>query len=361
MTVNQPSLAEGDPSGDRPISDAALSEERSADDLSDETPPTDTQLEEGDVDISAESVAGGDDSWRTTVSKEQQAEARELFQAGNALVRDSLFSQAAAKYEAALALWDHPGIHYNLALALLNLDQPLKLREHLIASLKYGEKSLGADKAKRVEQYLLLVEKQLAWLTVESKHNSAEVFLDGKSIFKAPGSHEGFERPGTHTVRATALGYEPTEKSFNLVPGQRETVHLKLYKPEDWIEYSRRWDVWGPIITTLSGVAVLATGGTLYGVGVAKVAAYDKRVEEECPDTGCAPGTIEGSADAGYRLQVAGAVSMSVGGAAALTGAVLLYMNRQIAHRVDPATKDRLSFTPVFSPAFAGFSTGGTF
>ncbi len=32
--------------------------------------------------------------------------------------------KAAEKYREALALWDHPAIHYNLALALLNLDQP---------------------------------------------------------------------------------------------------------------------------------------------------------------------------------------------------------------------------------------------
>ena len=64
-----------------------------------------------------------DRPWAKGVSPEAQKAADELFRQGNDLLRESLFVQAATKYREALRRWDHPGIHYNLALALLNLDQ----------------------------------------------------------------------------------------------------------------------------------------------------------------------------------------------------------------------------------------------
>jgi hypothetical protein len=63
-----------------------------------------------------------DRPWVKGVSAADQSAAIELFHEGNGLLKESLFVQAAAKYREALHHWDHPGIHYNLALALLNLD-----------------------------------------------------------------------------------------------------------------------------------------------------------------------------------------------------------------------------------------------
>ena len=70
----------------------------------------------------------GDRPWAKGVSKERQEAAWEVFREGNALLKDSLFAKAADKYREALKSWDHPAIHYNLALALVNLDQPTSPR-----------------------------------------------------------------------------------------------------------------------------------------------------------------------------------------------------------------------------------------
>jgi hypothetical protein len=66
----------------------------------------------------------GDRPWAKGVSQDQQRAAIALFEAGNGLLKESIFLKAVENYRKALALWDHPGIHYNLALALLNSTSP---------------------------------------------------------------------------------------------------------------------------------------------------------------------------------------------------------------------------------------------
>src|SRR5690606_33892538 len=64
--------------------------------------------------------AAGDRPWAEGVPFEAQVQARDLCMEGNVLLRDTLFAQAAAKLEEAVALWAHPAFLYNLALARIH-------------------------------------------------------------------------------------------------------------------------------------------------------------------------------------------------------------------------------------------------
>jgi len=77
-------------------------------------------------------------SWAVGVSTERQEAALAHLQEGNSLLKESLFLEAAKVYRKALSEWDHPGIHYNLALALLNLDQPVEVYQNLVAAVKFA-------------------------------------------------------------------------------------------------------------------------------------------------------------------------------------------------------------------------------
>ena len=96
--------------------------------------------------------------WVVGVPAREQKAATDLFREGNALLKESLFVQASAKYREALSHWNHPGIHYNLALALLNLDQPIEVYKHLEEALKYGPAPLDADKFDHANRYRALIE-----------------------------------------------------------------------------------------------------------------------------------------------------------------------------------------------------------
>jgi len=373
MGASAPAWAQHETSAPPPAADetgpASEAAEQPTEEPSDETAGEPAEEDETNADLdsassAAEPAGASDDGasdWRTEATPEQQKAARRLFLEGNDLVKESLFVQAVDKYEKALAYWDHPGIHYNLALALINLDQPVRLRAHLIESLKYGESAVGADKARRAKQYITLVEKQLTELTIRSNHPGARIELDGKLLFTAPGEFHDFVRPGQHTVRATATGYETTERSLSLVAGERTEVPVRLYKSEDWIQNERRWKSWGPITTTASGAAVLGLGFAVYAIGSKQVRDFDADVEERCGAVGCAAGEIDDSASRGENLQGLGIGTIALGGATLVTGGVLLYLNRPIPHRVDPEAGDRVSFAPALGPNMVGLTGRGVF
>ncbi len=93
----------------------------------------------------AEIDAAGDRPWALGVSKADQHRALELFVAGNVALNASNYVEASKTYETALRSWNHPGIHYNQALTLLNLDRPGEVLQHLDAALIYPQ-ALESDK-----------------------------------------------------------------------------------------------------------------------------------------------------------------------------------------------------------------------
>jgi hypothetical protein len=60
-----------------------------------------------------------DTPWSRGVTDAAKAQAQALLEEGNALIVQNLFREALAKYEAALAAWDHPAIRFNMVRALI--------------------------------------------------------------------------------------------------------------------------------------------------------------------------------------------------------------------------------------------------
>jgi hypothetical protein len=296
--------------------------------------------------------------WRAGVTEEDTAQARALFQEGNSLVRESVFVPAIDKYEEALKHWDHPGIHYNLSLALLNLEQPLRLRHHLVEALKYEGRPLGEEQILRAKQYLNLVEKQLSHLVVRCDHHAATVKLDDKLAFRAPGKLDEYLPPGRHRLVTSAPGYVSNEQDLSLVPGETKQLDIKLYTEQEWTKYKRKWSPVGPIVLTVSGIVVAGTGGLLFWLGGEQIKKDDERIQDECP-MGCDEDDAQVK-HTGQTMQIIGIASMATGGAATLVGGILLYVNRQIPYREDPG-KRTVSFTPVVGPQFSGLLASGSF
>src|SRR3954463_10623282 len=110
-----------------------------------------------------ESLQNGGDTrpWAVGVAVADQQKALQLFHGGNVQLNDGLFAKAADKYREALKPWDHPAIHYNLALAQMNLDQPIDAYNNLQSAVKFGEPPLQSkDKFDHATDYLKLLEKE---------------------------------------------------------------------------------------------------------------------------------------------------------------------------------------------------------
>jgi hypothetical protein len=312
------------------------------------------------TDLGANQPTTVDRPWAKAVSPGEQRLATDLFREGNALLKESLFVQAAEKYREALRHWNHPGIHYNLALALLNLDQPVEVFLQLEEAMKYGNAPLDADKYEHAGRYKALIEKQLARVEITCGGNGAEVSMDGRRLFTSPGRYEALTRVGQHTIVATKTGYVSTQKEPVLPPGQKTTIDLQLFTADELTHYKRRWHNAIPWSVLAGGIAIAGAGGIMHWQASENFSAYDKGVNQ-CSmmgtSGGCNPDAgLAGKKSTGESLQVAAIASYAIGGAAIAVGGTLLFLNRQRPFRVNPEGGDtnKLTVVPMIGPGGGG-------
>jgi hypothetical protein len=292
-----------------------------------------TKPSQAQSELNKEGTTAADRPWARSISAETQKAANALFRDGNGLLKDSLFVQASKKYREALAVWDHPAIHYNLALALLNLDQPLEVYSQLEEALKYGAAPLDTDKFDHAMRYKTLIEKQLARVEISCTQQGATVTMDGKEILVAPGKYEGIVRAGQHAILATKAGFESVSKSQELPGGQKTRIDLVLYTNEELTLYKRRWDTWKPWAVVAAGIVVAAVGGILQFEAYEKYRGFDAGVQG-CG--GCVPDTaLAEKRTAGDQFQAGAIAAYSVGGAIVATGIILVGLNRAQPYRIN--------------------------
>jgi hypothetical protein len=295
-------------------------------------------------------------AWSQGVPAEAKAQAETLFREGNALLKESLSISAAAKYREALARWDHPSIHYNLALALMSQDQPVETSQHLAAAMRFGPAPLQGERFDHARNYLTLLEQQLVPLTVRCPVAGARVELDGKPLFDAPGEHQASVRAGRHTVVASREGYVTNHQVRVLDGGKPALVELELQTLEQLTEVRRRWPAWMPWSVVGAGAAVALAGGAFQWSGLQKVARVDSQSKLRCP-TGCAvePSDLALARSQGRTMQRVAVGAYVAGGAALAAGAVLVVLNRSERYvrpyrseaPEEPARQARWEVSPV--------------
>ncbi|HEX8435970.1 PEGA domain-containing protein [Archangium sp.] len=295
--------------------------------------------------------SSGPAPWARGTSRKDQQAAYELFKAGNALLKESILTKAVEKYRQALQHWNHPAIHYNLALALIPLDQPVETHEHLVEAIRHGPESLEAGLFEHASNYKALVEKQLVHLTLTCDEPGTTVTLDGDPLFTGPGRYERLIRPGLHSIIARKEGYPTLDKSRHLTSGEQVKLQLKMYP----FEYRRRWAAWMPWTVLGAGLAVGAGGGWMHLQTRKDYLSFDNGIET-CGVSGCRPAPrLAATRTRGDRLQLAAFGSYALGGTALVTGAVLLYLNQPRPYSGDPAQGEE---TVNVTPLLGGDTTG---
>ena len=298
--------------------------------------------------------------WVRGVPAAEQKAALDLFREANALLKESLFVQAAAKYREALGHWNHPGIHYNLALALLNLDQPVEVYRQLEAALIYGPAPLDADKFEHANRYRALIEKQLARIDVRCEQSGAVVTMDGVRLFVAPGHYEGLVRVGPHTVVAERRGFVSVQKTPTLPPGETTKLDLRLFTAEQLTRYKRRWSLYMPVAVLAAGVVVAGVGGILQWQASESFKSYDRGIGSCSLGSvtgGCTPpGSLADKRSAGEAMQGTAFAFYGVGAALVAAGGVLAYMNRARPYHLEEGetASPPVIVAPVVSSSAAG-------
>ena len=332
------------------------------------------QSPKGEKAGSNESLGNGGQQrpWANGVSVAEQHAALQLFHDGNLQLNNGLFAKAADKYREALKHWDHPAIHYNLGLALMNLDQPIEAFDHLEASVKYGDAPLQSkDKYDHARDYLLLLQKQIADVEVSCDKAGARVTLDGKELFVAPGHYKGRVMVGRHQFLAEKQGYTARITAPYIGPGEHFRIELKLYTADELTRYRRRWQTtWIPYAVAGGALAAGIAGGLLEASAQSSYQSYDNQVKAcNQNDAGCAQSSsLKNLRSSGDTKKTLGIVGYSVAGAALVTAGVLWYLNRPEAYQIraedlqnEPDTAPHVSVAPVVAPGYAGAAVLGHF
>jgi hypothetical protein len=322
--------------------------------------------------------------WDRGVSTEQMQAAAAMFDEANAQLDASLPSKAADKYREALKLWAHPMIHYNLALALIELKRPVEVAEHLEKAIEHGVAGLAEqqeklDQARRLLEFTL---DQLAYVEVSCQKDGAKVSIDAKHVFTVekgkPNIWKGRVPIGKHTFVAEKPGYAtPVDAPFI---GGREKfrIELKLYTAEELTRYRRRWETkqWAPWAVVGGGVLAAAVGGFLQYSASSSYKDFDTEVArctEAAMNGSCDASQFTNLRDSGDTKRMIGFVGYGIAGAAVITGGLLVYLNRRVAYQIttdeyrmeefrkQQAKQKAVSITPLVGPSIGGAAVMGRF
>jgi hypothetical protein len=304
-------------------------------------------------------TANAERPWSKGVPEDHQKQANERFVAANGLLDESSFREAAAAFGEALKLWDHPSIHYNLALVLDILNDPIAMREHLVAAMRFGMDPLGEVRWKYATRMLQKLEQQVASIDITCNVQGAVIKLDHQEKFRGPGHYQGYVLPGDHVIEGDRLGFDPIEQHRTLLPGKPTKVVVQFYTDEQLTEKHSRWPFWIPVTVTAGGAALLGVGGLLLAHSNSKLSQFDSQINTRADCTsGCTPtGDLADLRSTGNHYKTAAAITFSAGGAAFAGGVIMMILDIPSSKRLTPEEYERkLQLQPSFGSGYAGMA-----
>ncbi|MGK4005290.1 hypothetical protein WMF31_21860 [Sorangium sp. So ce1036] len=291
--------------------------------------------------------------WHNGVSEEQKQRAQALFTEARALHRSMMLAEARAKYEEALAAWEHPELRLYLGRVLKSIGLPLLAYENLRLSLRWGPGSLDPEREQEARAALrALVTQDLAAIEIRCDEPGAAVLIDGKPWFLGPGTARRMVTPGEHVVMARKDGYFTVVEPLLVLAGKEASGQLAL--SVDTLIVHRRWPEWLPWATLGAGAALgLAGGGLMWHARAEHSTTYDQ-LKRDC-DPSCAPKPSDEHAPSVTKNDVA-LGALIAGGATALAGTVLLFLNMPQSYRTEDRGDLKLEIRPAASLDTASLS-----
>lgn len=289
--------------------------------------------------------------WAVGVSEQNKQTAQRALDEGNALFLDKKYSEALAKYQAAVAAWDHPAIRFNIVRCLIQLDRQVEAADNLKLALKYGAAPLEDAVYNEALAYEKLLANQIGELSIECKQSGVVLTLDGQPLATCPAREVRRVSPGPHQVLGRKEGFLPRAIEVVVLGGKQQEVKLELDPLAKAARIEHRWPTWVPWVVFGGGAGVVGAGALLRLSAVQQMDSFDRIVAQKCSMIACTDEQLgddrELRKDAEDRGRVAVGV-MITGAAVVATGAVMLYLNR--GRTVYPTE----TITPTVTPTSGG-------
>jgi hypothetical protein len=292
-------------------------------------------------------IAAADVPWANGVSKENQAKANALFAEANQLFAEQAHAPALERYRAAVALWDHPLIEFNMAVTLIRLDRFLEAAETIDRALRFGAEPYPTpEQFRQALDYQKLIAGRVATIEATCTQAGVSVLLDGKPWLSCPGAQKRRVLAGEHVIVGEKSGYITLTRRLVVAGGvtTRERIALVSLDAAVTLEYpAPRWLPW---TATGAGAAVALGGLAFWLAGNRQMDRFEEDFDMLCPN-GCS-GTLDANPterqlgeqrDAARFKGDVGIVMMASGGAIVIGGVVWTLLNRprRVLPRVEVA------------------------
>ena len=269
--------------------------------------------------------------WEAGVSQADQERANALFAEANRLYGQQAYAPAVDKYRAALAIWNHPVIRFNLGVTLFKLDRFVEAGEALEAALAFGNAPFSKEQLDQIAEYQTKLRDHIGEISASCADQETKVSLDGKDWFTCPGARTIRVLAGEHAIVA-----ETAAQHVTVGAGTKVSTLIKVGALE---RAERRWSPWVPwtIVLSGAGVAIGSTGVALWAKSKYSIYAHDGMAKTGQDDGGvyCSPGgcsIVESTRAANHYNDVArfATYPFIIGAGAMITGTVMLLVNRKV-------------------------------
>ena len=272
--------------------------------------------------------------WAQGVPQDVQDKASALYEEGNQLFAQQAHAPALEKYKAAVALWDHPLIRFNLAVTEIRLERILEAADDLEKSLKYGDKPFKPELYQQALDYQALVKGRVGFIEATCDQAGARLLLDGKPWFDCAGSKKVRVLAGEHAIVGEKKDFLTASTKVVVNGGEVEKANIKLVPLDSAVVLHYPYRRWIPWTMTGIGLAVGLGGVGTWFLGKNQMDQFEADFSTQCQN-GCEPGltspehrSLAAQRDSAELKGKIGIAMMGVGGAVAITGVVLAIMNR---------------------------------
>jgi hypothetical protein len=316
-------------------------------------------------------------------SKEDLAKARELFQEGIALASGNNCSGAIAKYkEVARLVRMTPQVAFNIA----ECEERLGKLVSALGNLRLAQSQLEDPKARakakdvaaQVDARVTSLEDRIPKLTVKRGKGAemATLTLDGTELGSTQIGSEMTVDPGPHELIARIGEKEASRKTFTIAEKESQEVEIEvdleaMRRAEKPVETAKPVETSAPPTpppdaggSKVPGIVLLGAGVAVAGVGFALFFGPRQstitELETICgPDKRC-PASAQATSDQGKLYTGLAEGAWGLGGAAIITGAILIATSGGKAKAPEtsalavPGTKGRVQWIGAAPGADAG-------
>lgn len=272
--------------------------------------------------------------WANGVPQAVQDKASALYEEGNTLFAQQAHAPALEKYKAAIAMWEHPLIRFNMAVTEIRLERILEAADNLEKALLYGDKPFKPELYQQALDYQALVKNQVGYIEVSCDNTSSRLLLDGKPWFDCPGTKKIRVLAGEHAIVGEKPGFLTASTKVVVDGGETVQEKVKLVPLDSAVVLKYPYRRWIPWTTTGVGVAVALGGVGTWFLGANQMDQFEAEYSTQCQN-GCEPGltapehrSLAAQRDSAELKGQIGIAMMGIGGAVTVTGIVLAILNR---------------------------------